>query len=108
MTIIIFNIIVIDYYLPYYNLCIEYDGEQHHMPTIIKKGHIRTSNCKQGRKNLQDIQTRDLIKTNYFRSRHIYLLRIPYTKQKQIPQLIERKIAQIKAKKNNSLIIMNN
>lgn len=87
-----------DFYLQEYNLLIEYDGEQHHIPTIIKSGHIRTSNCNIGKQNLKQIQLRDKIKTNYCRSRHIHLLRIPYWHKHRIPELIDKKIQKIKSK----------
>lgn len=56
-----------DFYLPDYNLCIEYDGEQHFKEVSIF------------RDSLSEIQYRDLIKDNYCKEHNIKLIRIPYT-----------------------------
>jgi predicted nucleic acid-binding Zn-ribbon protein len=57
-----------DFYLPDYNLCIEYDGEQHFKP--LK--HFG------GEKDLTERQENDKIKTNYCLENRISLLRIRY------------------------------
>ena len=59
---------VFDFYLPDYNLCIEYDGEQHFKP--LK--HFG------GEKDLTERQENDKIKTNYCLENKISLLRIRY------------------------------
>jgi very-short-patch-repair endonuclease len=58
-----------DFYLPKYNLCIEYDGQQHF---ILK-------NYWGGEKEFEKIQKRDKIKTQYCRDNNINLLRIKYS-----------------------------
>jgi hypothetical protein len=58
-----------DFYLPEYNICIEYDGEQHFRPVEWfggEEGFIKR------RKN-------DYIKTMYCLDNNIQLIRIPYT-----------------------------
>ena len=55
-----------DFYLPQYNILIEFDGEQHFRENRFK-----------GTK-LKDIQERDNIKTNYCKNNDIKLIRIPY------------------------------
>lgn len=57
-----------DFYLPEYNLCIEYDGQQHFIP-IDGWG---------GEETLKSIQIRDEIKNQYCKNNNINLLRIPY------------------------------
>jgi very-short-patch-repair endonuclease len=57
-----------DFYLPDYNMCIEYDGEQHYMP-IDKFG---------GKNALLSLKTRDKIKTDFCLDNDIKLLRIKY------------------------------
>jgi very-short-patch-repair endonuclease len=57
-----------DFYLPDYNICIEYDGEQHYK--IIKKFG--------GVNNFIKIKKRDKIKTEYCIKNKIKLLRIKY------------------------------
>lgn len=61
--------LLFDFYLPDYNLCIEYDGEQHYHSIKYLGGE---DNYKVGHK-------RDLIKNKYCKEHGIKLLRIPYT-----------------------------
>lgn len=62
------RVLPFDFYLPNYNLCIEYDGKQHHIP--IKNWG--------GDKGLELRQLRDRIKTEYCESNNIKLIRINY------------------------------
>lgn len=55
-----------DFYLPEYNICIEYDGQQHYKDI---KGWADT---------LEDIQYRDTIKNQYCKKHNMSLIRIPY------------------------------
>ena len=57
-----------DFYLPDYNICIEYDGEQHFQP--IK--HFG------GMNGFIDRKIRDTIKNVYCKNNNIRLIRIPY------------------------------
>ena len=57
-----------DFYLPDYNCCIEYDGEQHFHPTGAR---FTTERVK-------DIQKKDAIKNQYCSDNNINLIRIPY------------------------------
>ena len=59
---------IFDFYLPNYNLIIEYDGEQHFYP--IKHFY---------NKNFDDIHKRDEFKNKWCASNNFSLLRIPYT-----------------------------
>ena len=63
-----------DFYLPKYNLCIEYDGECH-FKKINWNGHLTE---KQMENNLKSYQMRDKIKNDYCKSHNINLLRIRY------------------------------
>jgi very-short-patch-repair endonuclease len=56
-----------DFYLPAYNILIEYDGIQHFEET------------KNGKYNLAEIQERDLYKDTWCKENNITLVRIPYT-----------------------------
>lgn len=58
-----------DFYLPEYNMCIEYDGEQHFKPIGRWKGA----------KGFEDIKRRDNIKNSYCKDNGIGLTRIKYT-----------------------------
>jgi hypothetical protein len=59
-----------DFYLPAYNACIEYDGEQHFRPVDFFGGA----------ENFERRKHNDLIKTKYCEDNNIRLLRIPYYK----------------------------
>lgn len=64
-----------DFYLPDYNCCIEYDGEQHY------KGWRKGYDPKT---SLEQVQFRDEIKNKYCKDNHIRLIRIPYTQLNKI------------------------
>jgi hypothetical protein len=63
-----------DFFLPDYNCCIEYDGEQHY-ETVDYFG---------GEDALTDTQYRDNIKNNFCKENNIKLIRIPYTEYNKI------------------------
>jgi Zn finger protein HypA/HybF involved in hydrogenase expression len=72
-----------DFYLPDYNLLIEYDGHQHYIP-------VRFNNKSENdaKDDLRSTQMRDKIKNQYCKDKNIKLLRIPYWKIKNISILI--------------------
>jgi very-short-patch-repair endonuclease len=57
-----------DFYLPKYNCCIEFDGEQ----------HFKAVDWFGGEKGFKDRKIRDNIKTNYCKNNKINLIRIRY------------------------------
>lgn len=62
-----------DFYLPDYNVCIEYDGEHHFHPIDGWGGHDK----------FIITQENDDIKNKYCEAKNITLLRLPYTYSKQ-------------------------
>mgnify|MGYP000896157317 CR=1 FL=1 len=58
-----------DFYLPDYNICIEYDGIQHFKPISIFGG----------KKSLENQKIKDKIKNEYCEKNNIKLIRIKYT-----------------------------
>ena len=58
-----------DFFLPEYNLIIEYDGKQH-----FKEWTSKTWTC-----SLEENKKRDKIKNNWCKENNIHLIRIPYT-----------------------------
>lgn len=64
-----------DFYLPDYNCCIEYDGEQHFSPS---KGGWNTI------ESYKAILYRDSLKTEYCLEKGIHLIRIPFTDKNKI------------------------
>ena len=74
-----------DFYLPDYNLIIEYDGIQHFKPTSFNSD--KSENLI--KLNLLKIQNKDQIKNQYCKDNNINLLRIPYWKFKNIEKILE-------------------
>jgi very-short-patch-repair endonuclease len=68
-----------DFYLPKYNMCIEFDGRQHFKPIWNQKSFNST-------------QQHDNIKDQYCLDNNIDLLRIPYTEFKNINKLLTENI----------------
>lgn len=69
-----------DFYLPDYNLLIEYDGEQHYKP-IDYFGGVES---------LMNVMKNDKIKNIWCLDNGITLLRIPYTSFDKIEEILER------------------
>jgi len=67
--------LIFDFYLPCYNMCIEFDGSQHYN----KKSRFYSEITK----------TNDEIKDKYCLEKNIYLLRIPYYKYINIEKIIK-------------------
>lgn len=63
-----------DFYLPDYNACIEYDGQQHFRPSSLFGGQKAFETC----------QYLDKIKNEYCRKAKIKLIRISYKQDKKI------------------------
>ena len=63
-------VLYFDFYLPDYNCCIEYNGEQHY---IARKKGIFTQD------KVNEIRYRDQIKKQYCQDNNIPLIEIPYT-----------------------------
>lgn len=63
-----------DFYLPEYNICIEFDGEQ----------HFRSVEYFGGEKNLKKIQYHDFLKNVYCESNGIGILRIFYSEENNL------------------------
>jgi len=71
-----------DFYLPIFNICIEYDGIQHFKPNEFFGGLEALNNT----------QNNDEIKTNYCSSNNIKLIRIPYYLFNEIDNILLEKI----------------
>lgn len=75
-----------DFYLPKYNICIEYDGYYHFHTTEWNNG------------DLNEVKIRDKIKNNYCKKNKIKLIRIKYTFYKTLEEILHKKIIQSKRK----------
>ncbi|MFW5848008.1 MAG: hypothetical protein ACOCVF_03750, partial [bacterium] len=62
------NLLPFDFYLPEYNMCIEYDGEQHFKPFRFEKDDLK----------LKKRMNNDDIKNNFCENNNINLYRIKY------------------------------
>lgn len=68
-----------DFYLPKYNMCIEYDGEFHYKETTLGN-------------DLNEQKIRDKIKTHYCINKKVKLLRIPYWEFNNIEKILLNKL----------------
>jgi hypothetical protein len=71
-----------DFYLPNYNICIEYNGKQHYEP-IDWFGGIKT---------LEYIKNNDNIKKNYCKTNNIKFLEISYKDNDLIEEIIKKEL----------------
>ena len=78
------NKLLFDFYLPDYNIAIEYDGEQHYKPVCF--GGVSKDVAL---KNFELVQIRDSIKTEYCEDNNIQLLRIAYTDFDRIGEILD-------------------
>lgn len=84
------NPLPFDFYLPKYNLCLEYHGEQHYKPKdFAGKGKSWANN------NLKGIKRRDKIKKKYCEDNNIQLLIIPYWEFDNIEQILEQTLSKL-------------
>lgn len=72
-----------DFWLPEYNCCIEFDGEQHFKPHSWKG-----ETAEQKQLNLYRVQLLDKIKNNFCFENNIRLLRIPYKNRSNITEIL--------------------
>lgn len=78
-----------DFYLPNYNLLIEYDGEQHFRPVAFNGDkELAVERFKMG-------QERDAIKNKYCEDNQINLLRIPYWESENIETIISNHLQRL-------------
>lgn len=72
-----------DFYIPTYNCCIEYDGEQHYRP-------INFNGCsnKKAEDSFYTTQYNDQIKNEYCKKKGIHLIRIPFFEFKNIENIL--------------------
>lgn len=88
--------LLFDFYLPFYNCCIEYDGEQH-----FKAVDFSGENYERALKIFKETQKRDKIKNEYCKNNNITLLRIPYTKFDNIEIILENFLKEINTNNNH-------
>jgi hypothetical protein len=77
------RLLTFDFYLPEYNLCIEYDGEQHFNPWRLKQG---------GEERLLKIKERDAVKTQLCAKHDISLLRISFKEEDSLFNILRGRL----------------
>lgn len=82
-----------DFYLPQYNLFIEYDGEQHYKPVR----HYNQSD-EEIKSSFKKTQEHDRIKNLYCEENNINLLRIPYWEKENIETIINSYLQRLSEK----------
>lgn len=81
-----------DFYIPEYNLCIEYDGAQHYYPVTFGGNKDTTAE-----ERLAKTQLHVSIKTKYCADNNINLLRIPYWNYNKVDVIVDSKLNTLKA-----------
>lgn len=82
-----------DFYLPQYNLFIEYDGEQHYKPV-----RYHGNNIEKNMRVFNKTQEYDRIKNKYCEENDINLLRIPYWEKENIEIIINNCLQRLSEK----------
>ena len=77
-----------DFYLPLYNLCIEFDGVHHYKP--VKWDSSWTE--EKAESNFKLVQFHDSIKNKYCTDNNINLFRIPYWEASHLEDILENKL----------------
>lgn len=81
-----------DFYLPDYNLFIEYDGEQHYRPVNF------SGKIEEAQEKFETTQRYDEIKNKYCEDNNINLLRIPYWEKDNIETIINNHLQRLSEK----------
>ena len=77
-----------DFYLPDYNLCIEFQGEQHFSPVAFKGSRKDPERIKKAKRNFGQQIKRDNIKRKFCKNNNIKLLEIPYWEKENIEEIL--------------------
>lgn len=90
------NLLPFDFYLLDYNICIEFDGEQHYYPV-----RFNGMSQEKAEENFKNVQFRDKIKTEYCVDNDIPLIRIPYTYRGKIFPFLQKELEEYNLIINN-------
>lgn len=83
------RILPFDFYLTDFNICIEYDGEQHFKPTFPKY------NLEKAKINLEKQKYFDHLKNQYCIKNNIKIIRIPYSRFRNIEKVLDNEFNDI-------------
>jgi hypothetical protein len=87
-----------DFFIPKFNLGIEYDGEQHFKPRNF--GNISNERANL---NFKRIKYLDNLKNDYAKKNNIFLIRIPYKKLKVIDKILSLLLKKYNKNGNNPI-----
>ena len=87
-----------DFYIPSYNICIEYDGEQHFMPVRFKGVSEEDSILR-----FETQKQRDLIKNKYCQDNKIILYRISYKDFDKIEEILNNIFLRTTTERENTI-----
>lgn len=79
------RVLPFDFYLPSFNMCIEFDGQQHFSPDTYFGESEEKAN-----EDFERLKRRDNIKNNYCAKNNITLIRIPYWEVNNISILLDK------------------
>ena len=79
------RLLIFDFYLPEYNICIEYDGEQHFKP-------FRFKNQIKSLELFKKLKINDEIKNKYCKNNNIKLIRISYKNFNKIDKILKNEL----------------
>ena len=71
-----------DFYIPQYNVCIEYQGQQHYHPVEVFKGEV----------GFEIRQKHDNMKRGFCKENNIKLIEIPYWEYDNIEKILKDKL----------------
>lgn len=86
------NFLRFDFYIPKYNLCVEFDGEQHY----------KARDFFGGQKSFELTQKRDKIKNKYCSDNKINLIRIPYWELENIDNILDEELDRLRELNNKT------
>lgn len=83
------KVLPFDFYLPNYNMCIEFDGKQHFLPTSFKGEHATE---KEKWEKLRITKFHDKIKEGFCVFNNIKLIRISYLEFNKIEDILKKEL----------------
>ena len=83
-----------DFYLPDYNLCIEFQGQQHYKPVKFRRNRTISEEelWEKAKQDLIKNQRRDEIKREFCKNNGIKLLEIRYDEQKNTEEILKKEL----------------
>ncbi len=95
-----------DFYLPDYDICLEYDGIQHFQPVSFNDNGKNSEEI--AKQNFESTKRNDYIKDQYCINNNIRLIRIPYTSYNDIESILDSELFNDSVTFNISLHNINN